>query len=177
MNLLTPISALALVVVASRWDIRTGRIPNALTYPAIVAGPLLALLPWAGPEVMSSLTGLAVAFLPGLALWTLGVLGGGDVKLLTAVGGLLGYPLILDALFYSLVAGAGMGLTLILWRGEGLAFGQRLWLTLMAMVVPKAPWPAWNTELRIPFAVAIALGTVWSLFLPAWRIGAWVMPG
>lgn len=163
--------------MAGLWDIRTGRIPNALTYPAILAGPLLALLPLAGPDVTSSLAGLAVALAPALVLWTLGMLGGGDVKLLAAVGGLLGYPLILDGLFYSLVAATGMGLTLILWRGEAWDFAQRLWLALMAMVVPKAPWPAWNTELRIPFAVAVALGTAWTLFLPAWRIGAWLRPG
>ncbi len=173
MSLLTPILALALVAVASLSDIRTGRIPNALTYPAILAGPLLALLPWAGPDVMSSLAGLAVAFLPALVLWALGALGGGDVKLLAAVGGLLGYPLILEGLFYSLVAATGMGLTLILWRGEACAFGQRLWLALMAVVVPHAPWPAWNTELRIPFAVAVALGTSGSLFLPLLDVHQW----
>lgn len=177
MSILTSLLTLALVILTSLWDVRTGRIPNALTYPAILAGPLLALLPWAGPDVTSSLAGLAVALAPALVLWTLGALGGGDVKLLAAVGGLLGYPLILEGLFHSLVAATGMGLTLILWRGEGWAFGQRLWLALMAVVVPKAPWPAWNTELRIPCAVAIALGTAWTLFLPAGQIGGWMTPG
>lgn len=179
MTILTLTLTLTLVASASLWDIRAGRIPNTLTYPAILAGPFLALLPWAGPgpDVTSSLAGLAVALFPALVLWTLGALGGGDVKLLAAVGGLLGYPLILEGLFHSLVAATGMGLTLILWRGEGWAFAQRLWLALMAVVVPKAPWPAWNTELRIPFAVAIALGTAWTLLLPAWRIGSGWMPG
>lgn len=177
MTIFTFTLTLTLVALASLWDVRTGRIPNTLTYPAILGGPLLALLPWAGPDVTSSLAGLAVALAPALVLWTLGALGGGDVKLLAAVGGLLGYPLILEGLFHSLVAATGMGLTLILWRGEAWDFAQRLWLALMAMVVPKAPWPAWNTELRIPFAVAVALGTAWTLLLPAGRIGSGWMPG
>jgi len=173
LNILTPGLALVLVTLASVWDLRTGRIPNALTYPVILIGPFIALLPWAGPDIWNSLAGLAVAFLPALALWMMGALGGGDVKLLAAVGGLLGYPLILDTLFYSLIAGAGMGLTLVVWRGQLSGFGQRLWLALIALTAPKVPWPAWNADLRIPFAVAIGLGTAATLFLPLVDFRVW----
>ena len=49
--------------------------------------------------------------------------GGGDAKLLAAIGAIDGYPLIIDVLFYSFLVGGAMALTVAIWQG-------RLWATL-----------------------------------------------
>jgi Flp pilus assembly protein protease CpaA len=62
-----------LALAAGVWDLRTGRVPNLLTLPAMAAGLLLRFPP--DPEAV--LTTLAIALL----FWGLGVTGGGDAKL------------------------------------------------------------------------------------------------
>jgi hypothetical protein len=64
-----------------------GSIPNLLTLPAIVLGLTLAALGGAAPARFGA---AALAFVPGVALWSLGLVGAGAVKLLIAVGALSG---------------------------------------------------------------------------------------
>lgn len=66
-------------LLAALADARTGRIPDALTLPALAFG-----------LVVGSPGGAAVCALPALWLFARGKLGGGDVKLLAALGALLG---------------------------------------------------------------------------------------
>ncbi len=72
--------------MAAGSDLRTGRIPNALTYLAIAAGLVWGLWPGAHPSVGARVVGLLVAFVPAFALFLVRSIGGGDVKLVGAVG-------------------------------------------------------------------------------------------
>lgn len=89
-----PFVYLALVSVPlAMTDARVGRLPNAYVVPGLV------LLAWALLSVgvhdpPSALGAAAAAFAVGavaVALWALGVLGMGDVKLLLLLTGLLGF--------------------------------------------------------------------------------------
>jgi prepilin peptidase CpaA len=83
-------AALTLLVGAAAWtDYRSRRIPNTLT----VAGLGVALLLRAvlGPEaILDGLVGALLAFVLTLPLIVLGVMGGGDAKLLIAIGAFMG---------------------------------------------------------------------------------------
>ena len=81
--------------VASIWDVRTRRIPNALTFgSAIVAVAFHALDAGAMRAVPGAIAwsaaGCVVGFLLFLPLFLLGGMGAGDVKLLAAMGAWLG---------------------------------------------------------------------------------------
>src|SRR5258708_4015056 len=79
----------SLAAVAAITDYRTGKIYNWLTLPALVFG--LVVASFAGlPTVASALQGVALASLIFLPMFFCGVLGGGDVKLLMAIGTVLG---------------------------------------------------------------------------------------
>lgn len=89
---------LAVCVVAGISDFRTGTIPNALTYPVLLLAPpahfALALrnglsLADAGAHAGLSVVGLLLCGLVPLLMWRSGALGGGDVKLFAALGGLV----------------------------------------------------------------------------------------
>ncbi len=95
----------AYLLLAAAWDLRTMRVPNWLTLPAL--GGVLA---W-------RLVHLDVSFLPFwaacLVSWYVHVLGGGDVKLLMVLFGL--FPEV--ELVYALLIGAAVILALlVLWR-------------------------------------------------------------
>jgi len=167
-------SAAALVVaaIAATTDLARGRIPNGLTYPALLFGFLLAATPGAGLSLAEALPGFAAAFLPALALFAVRSIGGGDVKLLGALGMLLGYPVVLDMLFYTLVAGMALGVSVIVWHGRAIealrGFGQ----LVVALVYPGMNKLVPIQDLRIPFGFAIAAGTGWAILVPHLRVSS-----
>ena len=83
-------AALTILLVAAAWsDYRSRRIPNALTMSGLAVA--LVLRGFAGPEaIMDGLVGALLAFVLTLPLLMLGVMGGGDAKLLMAIGGFMG---------------------------------------------------------------------------------------
>jgi len=81
---------LALTAVAAVTDSRTGLIPNWLTLPALALAPALQLAHGGSDALVHSLCGIAACAVIPLVLFRLGAMGGGDVKLLGAIGGLLG---------------------------------------------------------------------------------------
>ena len=168
-----------LALLAGGWDLRCRRIPNRLTYPGVVGGLCLGLLPTLEPSPLSALGGLALGLLLPLGLFLGGALGGGDVKLLAAAGALLGFPLILDVLFLAVCAGALLGLLgLLRHRRLGELGAAQGWLLAM-------PWhrsrgfPPVGGPLRIPLGLAIAAAILATLWVPALRVtpAAWLAGG
>lgn len=152
--------ALAAAVI----DLVSRRIPNALTYSGIVVGLLVGLWPGVGPNLTDSLLGIAAVFVPSLLLFAIGSMGGGDVKLLTAIGALVGYPVILDVMFYAIVFGCVWGLAVIIWRGRVLDTLKGFWSLLLSLFYPGTYKIVPVQDLSVPFGVPIAAGTVWTIF-------------
>lgn len=148
------------LVVALVTDLRARRIPDLLTYPAIVAA--LGLRAWLeGPGglttgVVSGLVGLIVAggWFGLFALSGRG-LGWGDVKLAAVVGACLGFPHAAAALVFISLVGAAQAVVSLAWSG-GLgdavrrAFGR--------------DEPDGAGRKQIPYGVAIALGALWAMW-------------
>lgn len=105
-----PVS-LVLVIVACLTDMRHHRIPNSLTYAGFIVGTLLILL--GQTPMASAILGFSMLFGSSLLVYSLGALGGGDVKLLGALGLLLGFET-----SFALLFGVWLG-ALIFW---GIAF-------------------------------------------------------
>jgi prepilin peptidase CpaA len=164
-ELLYPVVALACALTGSVFDLRNRRIPNLLTLPGILFGLLLhlALDGWNGLG-HSALAGL-IAFVVFVIFWLAGGMGAGDVKLITAIGCILGGSMhVVWLLIYTALAGGVMAVGLALWRG-------RLKDTIMnlgALVLHHRfeglrPHPQLNVgnaqTLRLPYALAIAAGS------------------
>jgi prepilin peptidase CpaA len=76
---------LALMILAALEDIRTRRIPNWLTGSVAALYPLYALAAPASVAWFGALGAGMLVFLLGWLLFARGIMGGGDVKLITAV--------------------------------------------------------------------------------------------
>ena len=162
--------ATAVVLIAALTDLRAARVPNALTYSAIVIGLLIGAWPNVQPTMSSSLTGCALAAVPGVVFFAGGGMGGGDVKLLVALGAMLGFPVILDVLFYSVVCGTGLALAIIVWNGRSLEMAKGIVWLVRALLYPGVKGEMPVNDVRFPFAVAVLLGTLWALYVPAPRV-------
>lgn len=154
---------------ATYWDLRERRIPNALTLPALGIALCLHGVTQAGQGLLLSALGAVVAgalLLPG---YLLRATGGGDVKLLMAVGAFLGWPAALLAGLLSLLVGGVLGLLFALFHKRagavlGKSFGLARWMALKAAGAPMAR-PG-TSGLKLPFGVAIAVATAWVAWGP-----------
>ena len=73
-------------------------------------------------------------------LFVLGWMGGGDVKLMAAVGALKGYPFVVSALFYSLIVGVVIGVAMLIWNRKTLRTFKNLFFVVgsrVSKLVPK----------------------------------------
>lgn len=154
------IVVLAAVVVAGAWtDVRTARIPNALTVTGLLAGLALAA---AGGTIASCALAAAVALALGFPLFRARVLGGGDVKLLLAVGALLGLERFLVALALAALSGAALSLVVALRRGVLLPVLLNSKDMLLSWATPGSvrPAAAASSGVGVPYGVAIAVGAL-----------------
>ena len=157
------LALLGVVLVLASWaDLRTGRIPNVLTYPAF-----LAALAWqwalggqsGALGLGESLLGAAVGFLPLLVAWKAGGIGGGDAKLMAVVGALGGWPFALAVLFFGFLAAAAMALVVMLRRRIVKQTLGRIWQFLwLAAGGVKPGDPATSSSPVIPFGLALCIG-------------------
>ena len=112
-----------MLAVAAWCDLRTRKVPNWLTLPAAGLGLAFwtlwgalgpgSMTAWQG--LLASLGALLAGFLPSLAIYALGGLGGGDVKTLGALGALSGsWEVVLATAFYGLIVACLWAIALML---------------------------------------------------------------
>ncbi len=108
----------AFVVAIIYTDARFRRIPNALTYPAMLAGLLLGAAEGVPGGILAGglldhAAGGALAFLVSWPLYAGGGIKAGDGKFLMAVGALRGTAFLVSAAFYGALAGGVVALVYI----------------------------------------------------------------
>jgi prepilin signal peptidase PulO-like enzyme (type II secretory pathway) len=106
--------AIAALIVIFVYDLKWMIIPDSVVLPALVAVAILNF--FIGVPIISMAIGLAIGFgffglqyVVSKGTW----IGGGDLRLGALMGVLLGWPLILVALFLSYIIGAAISLVLI----------------------------------------------------------------
>ena len=171
--LLGALLASALGVIA---DVRSARIPNWLTGGALVAALLVRtfLAGWSAAAAGLAGAGIAggVLFLPFVARG----MGGGDVKLMAAVGAWVGVGHVLALIMSTAIAGGILALFYIaihrrisatIWR-----VGQRLRFHLVSGIVPHPDVEASSaSSLRLPYSLAIAAGALFVLISSSMPVG------
>ena len=154
----------AALVVISFIDLDIQIIPDVISLPGIVLGLLASFVPAARvdhlslpPSLLDSLLGVLVgggvlylvAWLYELVTGTEGI-GGGDIKLLAMIGAFLGWPGVPLTLFFASLAGALIGIVLMVSTGKGM-------------------------KLRIPFGPFLCLGALAYMFFGRWIVESYFL--
>lgn len=164
------LAALALAGCGCAIDLRTRRIPNALT----LGGATGALLYQAAQHGFTGLGtslggwGVGAAFL--LIPYAVGGMGAGDVKLMGALGAWLGPREVLAAAMFATLAGGVMSLVVALAHGYLRQACRNIWLVLTHWrIAGLTPLPeltlATSRGPRLAYGAPILVGTVVSLWL------------
>ncbi|WP_324731047.1 A24 family peptidase [Pseudomonas paeninsulae] len=163
MEALLAVPLFSMLVGAVCTDIRSHRIPNLFLLLGVAASAagqmglngLDGMITWAG--------GLVVGFLCFWPLYIFAGMAAGDVKLIAVVGSYLGATDAFWAAMLSLIAGGVLGVLILLYKKQLFRFVRRYWVmaSLGTYIQPGADDAA---RQRFPYALAILLGTVASLY-------------
>lgn len=112
-------SLLLLLVAASGFfDLKERKIPNKITFTGIFIGILINIITggWMGllQSLLGMFAGLAIFFLP----FVMGGMGAGDVKLMGAIGALMGWKFSVMTALYSAIVGGIIVLIHLLYTGK-----------------------------------------------------------
>ena len=157
-----------LVLVAALQDLRTRRIPNILLIVGCALGVVLNAWEAGWNGLVLSVAGLGVGLLLMLPGYLLRFTGGGDVKLLAAVGSLLGPGIIVYAFVFSIMAGAAVAIvqSIFAWAIQGAASPATRYGTMLTAVIATGrltyirPDAEEALGRRFPLAPAIAVGCI-----------------
>lgn len=159
------LGALLLVLVVSVYtELKDNRIPNWVTLPAVGVGLLAGYAP-GGITLAASVQGFLIGFLFLFVFYMFGGMGGGDVKLMGALGALMGYPAILTTVVYTAVLGGFMAFAVLIWNRN---FWHGLWQSVAMLLRRKKPESETTEEAEdkmgtVPYGIAIVLGALLTL--------------
>ena len=113
-----PAGSLLCATLSAVYDVRSRRIPNFITLPAIVFGLLLHAVFGGWRQLATAAAGGLICGLIFLVFYLAGGMGAGDVKLITAAGCIAGLSLIGHLLILTALAGGVMAIGLALYRRQ-----------------------------------------------------------
>ena len=181
--MLTHIDCILLVLLALAvfFDITRKRIPNFLTFPVILLGLILYTISGGLSGFSFGIAGFGVGIAVFFIPFALGGMGGGDVKLMGAIGALKGVEFILYTALFTALAGGILALAYLIFSGQLFAMRKNIFYMgagfLFKALYFRLRYPYFNqlsvhyssrqeeTQLQfkrgtLPYGVAIAIGAV-----------------
>lgn len=150
--------ALALAAAAAFTDWRTGLIPNRLTVPPLALAPVIYFFLGGVPAAVASVLGAVLCGAVPYVLFRRDAIGGGDVKLLAALGAFLGPSGALLSGLVGIALGGVLAFAMALAGGFGRQVVANLGASITTLTAPLAPRRA--RAHVVPLAVPLAVGCV-----------------
>ncbi len=104
------IITIGLLALATVCDLRGREIPDSISLLLLVCGLVAAACGWTSMPLIQALIGIGIGLAVTAPLFYLGGIGGGDVKLVAALGAVLGPIGLLLALFWMAIGGGVLAL-------------------------------------------------------------------
>ena len=166
-----------LVAIAAVFDIRSRRIPNWLVLAGLIVGVgwNVYSLGWSG--LLRGAEGLGLGFILYFPLYLIRARGAGDVKLLAAVGAVVGPGNCLWIFLLTAVLGGAIALILLLFRGRMRKTLFNVGWIIQDLMHFRAPYRSSeeldvnsSKGLRLPHGAMIAVGTLAFLYIAKYQV-------
>lgn len=180
--LIIKVVLLVTVIIAATYDIKEKRIPNALTFPTIIIGIILNIIfngfQGLSFSIIGFFTGMALFFIP----FALGAMGAGDVKLMGAIGSLMGWRFAVIVTLFSAIAGLFVVIVYLIYQKKLFYLLKKYFLLFARPIIQflalslkskkldqihknlfLEKHESHTEKLYVPYGVAIALGTLFTL--------------
>ncbi len=165
-----------ILIPAALIDLRTQRIPNLLTLPAILLALILHTAVDGTAGLIFSLKGALLGTAILLPPYLMGGMGAGDAKLMGAVGAAVGAGGVFVAFLFTALFGGVYALLLVLVRRKHFqGFWREKWLDLKLLALTRRYAPG-HRDLgrpRLCYGAAIAAGSLTYLALSAGGHAFW----
>jgi len=162
------ITLFIILLIAVLTDLSQRRIPNLLTFPAMLLGVLAHSYQSGVGGMLFSTGGLALGLGLLLIFYIFGMMGAGDVKLMGAVGSFLGPMGVFQAFLFTALAGGLYAVVVLALKGELVRFLTRLGMSLYLSIAQRKPALLPDEAAKelpvLCYGVAIAVGTTVSMF-------------
>lgn len=156
-----PIAALLFALVAGLTDLRWRRIPNWWTAPGALVGLGLNVAAYGWTGLKASLLGCLLGLLLLLPFFALKAIGGGDCKLVAAMGAFVGPGELLRLLLVAVLVNGVLALIFIVAKGRAWNTLKNMGVLLLSMVQFRLPPRSMTLDdpdaVKVPFGVAFAL--------------------
>lgn len=157
------------LLIASSIDYRTMKIPNYLTFSAIITGILYNSVSGGIDGFLFSFLGLIVGMACLIIPYAIGGMGAGDVKLMGAIGAFVGSKDVFIIFLLTALYGGLYGVIMLIWIEKSV---RRFLKKIFQWILIALPTRAWNLEKkslekksedlnkkpRLCYGIAIALG-------------------
>ncbi len=137
------------LMVAAGWDTLSFRIPNTLNLIFLALFPVAVPFAPYAPDWLWHFAAFGVVLAVGIVLFSLRLLGGGDVKLMTVAALWLGWDRLLEFVVWVAIYGGVLSIALLLLRSQ--------WLQMLYAHLGRPP-RVLRPQADIPYGIAIAAG-------------------
>jgi prepilin peptidase CpaA len=158
------------LIQAACFDIKSRRIPNKLVGVGFALSLSLHIC-WGSDPFSAWGLGLLLGFGMLFPLYLVRAMGAGDVKLMAMAGAFLGPTSAFGAVLMTLIAGGALSIAVAMWNGAFLRAVSNVHFMLTHSIVklisgigPQLETPPASAG-NVPYAIAIAVGTVAELLL------------
>ena len=156
--------AVLLAAIAAWTDLRSRRIPNWLTVPALIVGAAANTMLGGWGGLKASLLGLGLGLILLLPFVLLRSLGAGDWKLAGALGSFTGPARLVDLLLGSVFVAGVMAMALVIYKGRLKQTVSNIGHIVVSLVTFRLPETRVSLDspdaLKIPYGVALAFTVV-----------------
>ncbi len=159
---------IAVLVISAIFDYRFKKVPNIVTFPAIAAGLAMAFMEKGFMGLLISIAGLfigmALLYLPYAA----GGMGGGDVKLLGAIGAIKGPWFVFTTFLAMAIIGGLMAvvrMAFVMKRADMRILGASVRTAYYTRSWSALEIPEYARKEKLPYAIAISAGAAVCLLL------------
>lgn len=155
------------LIIATILDVTKRRIPNWLTAAMAIIGLMHSLLKDGWGTLTEHLIAMLLGFVLFFIFYLIRAFGAGDVKLMAALGAVMGYPFILYVSIASVIAGGCLSFFQLLWKNGIKRVIFFIYYSMKTLLTGRLK--EFNRSIRgketSPFSIAILAGSVTTLWL------------